>query len=371
MISHTIVIYGAQLLASTIYVALRSTYGTCVKCFIVSDRAGNPESIDGIPVMTLMDYQKTGYREQILIATPEEYHQTIATELSSIGFLSYLCVTSDLRNQILEEYYQGSTEFVTLSAAKETYSLINVDTLSDKVINNNTSNDEEDFFIRIYMASSSKDRKLSKVYKLPKWIKKIQVGAILDKERKEMFHDDAGENISIKNPDYCELTALYWIWRNNNHEYSGLCHYRRMFHLTDQDIHTIQNMKPDVILPYPTIHFPNIRNQYKRYITKEEWSLLHEAVLHNSPEMKARWEEIWESQYFYNYNMLIAKSEVLQNFCRWMFDVLSLVEKMCKDRNIQTSPRYAGYMGEILTTIYFLYYHDKMKVLHIGVDLLQ
>ena len=82
VIKHTIAIYGAQLLASTIYVALKSTYGTHVKCFIVSDKEGNPDNIDGILVMTLVDYLKTEKGEQILIATPEEHHQAIVTELS-------------------------------------------------------------------------------------------------------------------------------------------------------------------------------------------------------------------------------------------------------------------------------------------------
>jgi hypothetical protein len=55
----------------------------------------------------------------------------------------------------------------------------------------------------------------------------VQVNSATAAKRMNMAHDDDGDNISLKNPHYCELTAQYWEWKNVEADYYGLCHYRR------------------------------------------------------------------------------------------------------------------------------------------------
>ncbi|MDE6829477.1 MAG: DUF4422 domain-containing protein, partial [Lachnospiraceae bacterium] len=126
------------------------------------------------------------------------------------------------------------------------------------------------------MAKFHKDKELSARYGLPEWITPIQVGAVLSPRRVANILDCDGENISAKNGNYSELTALYWIWKNRlrcladgigghpsdgqgssstasqggapsarpgsassgsaGNEYYGLSHYRRILEFTEDDV---------------------------------------------------------------------------------------------------------------------------------------
>jgi len=72
-----------------------------------------------------------------------------------------------------------------------------------------------------------------KKYEMPKdkMYVPVQVGA---EGKKDIGYtkDNTGDNISSKNSMYCELTGLYWAWKNLDADYIGLALIKNFFLVT-------------------------------------------------------------------------------------------------------------------------------------------
>lgn len=227
--------------------------------------------------------------------------------------------------------------------------------------------------LRVFMAKFYRDKVLEKAVDIPVWMMPVQAGAILTGERVADVLDSWGRNISYKNPNYCELTVLYWIWKNcilsnsnRDIKYYGLFHYRRWLDINDEDIKYIVKNDIDVILPYPTLHEPDIKEHYMRYIKETDWDAVLQALKELSPEYYAAYDIVFSQEYLYNYNILVAKTEVLQAYCEWLFPILERVEELSLPKGSERADRYIGYIGENLLTLYFMYHKKTLNIVHTG-----
>lgn len=226
--------------------------------------------------------------------------------------------------------------------------------------------------IEVFVAHFFKDRKLEHTYEQPDWQIPIQVGTALTNLRVADLCDNEGINISDKNVNYCELTALYWIWKNylpkvmNRNQYIGLYHYRRVLDIGTEDIKKMKINNIDAVLPFPMVCEPDIREHHKRYINEVDWGATIQALEELQPLYAVAYADIFSQQYMYNYNILVAKASVLEAYCKWLFPILERVEELSNPKGWERSDRYIGYIGENLLTLYFMFHQKDLMIYHTG-----
>lgn len=194
----------------------------------------------------------------------------------------------------------------------------------------------------------------------------IHVGRAISKYKDEMSNmigDDTGDNISEKNPYYCELTAQYWGWKNMDCEYIGLCHYRRYF----KPLVTCDNIEKlmggaDIILPSSISTSVPIDKWYADAFTDEDAYIMVESLKSLFPEKVKIIEKYFtENMHFYPCNMFICKKELFNDFASWQFDVLSKIEPLIKISGYSRMKRIFGYFGENMLSLYCVFNNLKVK----------
>lgn len=374
------IIFGAKSVALGVYRAIKHLYKEIkVGGFLVSSRADNPDMLEGLPVYELGEF---GDKEAcILVATPEASHEEIVKSLEKCGFHNYICIDSHKESVLMERYYESIGKFPSLHS-KDLFR-----------VNCENAGEMTGMSLQVYMAKSHKDKPLKNPCILHEWVIPLQVGAILTPERIAGVTDADGDNISTKNVNYCELTALYWLWKNclgktwqegisvkptanmnittgTESDYYGLFHYRRLLDIWADDLRRIVENDIDAVLPFPTVHTPDIREHHARYIKESDWEAMLQALKELHPEYYEAYESIFAQQYLYNYNILVAKRSVLARYCAWLFPILERTEELSRPKGSERADRYIGYIGENLLTLYFMYHSSELKIAHTGMVML-
>ena len=156
-------------------------------------------------------------------------------------------------------------------------------------------------------------------------------------------HDDEGENISSKNPGYCELTALYWGWKNLSCDYLGLVHYRRHFTgkgkgdkwqriLTGREAGDLleQLAKQDVFVILPKKRYYMIETLYSHYAHshhEEDLKAAAGAIHTYYPDYADAYVEVMKRRSAHMFNMCIMRKDLLDEYCTWLFDLLERIEQ--------------------------------------------
>ncbi len=353
-----LVIYGAQGMALGACEAISNLYPQrTVRCFLVTERKINAGTVFGVPVNTLDAFAESLSEDEkneieVLIATPENVMPEIERSLEEHGLRAHVRLTSERWAMLMGYHYASDKSYLPLASLPVGYHRAK---------------------LRVLMAKFYRDKPLSAPYGTPDWITPIQVGAALCKERVADLLDCDGENISEKNINYSELTALYWMWKHwlledgvsDGGDYYGLVHYRRILDLSEDDVYRLTDNGVDVVLPYPMPYEPDIEAHHERYLKEEDWNAVWTALRELRPEYAARFQGILRQRYLYNYNIVVARKKVLADYCSWLFPILERVEQIAPKGDVRAD-RYIGYVGETLSTLYFMVNRDVLNIVHAG-----
>lgn len=184
-----------------------------------------------------------------------------------------------------------------------------------------------------------------------------------------MIGDDEGENISLKNKTFNEMTAVYWAWKNydklGNPDFLGLMHYRRHFVFSengkaynevtkidekylDKISYSKENVE-DILSNHDFIvASPQKRvSVYKHYANAHdvhELDLALEILKARHPDYATAADNYINGEKCYFYNMFVFPREIFFRYAEWMFDILFHYEKQLNDetKRMFVSERLTG-----------------------------
>lgn len=226
--------------------------------------------------------------------------------------------------------------------------------------------------IEVLVCAHKEARLPSHPYFLP-----IQAGAALRSHIDGYQPDDEGENISARNPHFCELTCHYWAWKNlKDTSIVGLNHYRRYFDFKRQwaqfsaDKHFVATddflSRPyffpdleetlhdyDIILPTRRHWRVSNTRQYGDYHIADDWETLRQIIKERSPQYTAAFEKTMDrGNTSSGYNMFITRWKLFDAYSEWLFDILFEIERRVPPTADPVQSRIYGYMSERLLNVF-------------------
>lgn len=206
-----------------------------------------------------------------------------------------------------------------------------------------------------------------KKYEMPKdpMYLPVQVGSF-GRDSLGYQRDDQGDNISEKNPYYCELTGLYWAWKNLDCDYLGLAHYRRHFKGSSLPLGVLSQceveqllQKTDCILPTKQHYIiETIYSHYEHTHYEEDIMETRKVIEEIYPQYLDSFDRHMKNRSSHMFNMFIMKKELVDGYCTFLFDVLAELEKRIDvTKYDKFQARVFGRIGEILLDIWLDHNH--------------
>ena len=220
--------------------------------------------------------------------------------------------------------------------------------------------------VRVIIAAHKKYRMPKDEMYLP-----VHVGAAGKESIEGYQRDDVGENISDLNPYFCELTGLYWAWKNLESDYIGLAHYRRHFssnpHSKDPWDGVLKKRDIEDDLGRIKIFVPSkrrywIETLYSHYAHTHHIYQLDETrkiIEEKYPVYVESFDIAVKRRWGYMFNMMIIESGLYNEYCSWLFDILFELKNRLGENGL--TPFHSRYYGRISEIIFNVWLDEQEK----------
>ena len=181
--------------------------------------------------------------------------------------------------------------------------------------------------------------------------------------------DNTGDHISALNASFCELTGMYWAWKNLEADYVGLVHYRRHFStahriprtedkkfgvlLTGTQASSLLSQH-DIILPARRKYYiETLYDHYKHTMYIEPLDEAGKIIAEHCPDYLPEFEKLHQRTSAHMFNMFIMKRDKLDSYCEWLFDILFELEaRLDISEYSANDARVFGFVSERLLDVW-------------------
>lgn len=212
----------------------------------------------------------------------------------------------------------------------------------------------------------------------------IHVGKVKSQHDLGLLGDDTGDNISQKNGSFCELTALYWVWKNNffaEQKYVGLVHYRRYFSgqglslkgqmiASEQELLALLQSCDAIVAKKRNYYIETIYNHYKNAHHIEDLDKVREIISQDYPDYLRTFGDLMNRKKLHLFNMFVMKKELFDDYCAWVFGILFKLESQIDVSQYDNyQKRVFGFISERLFNVWLI--HNNVKLCEVKVSNLE
>ena len=208
-----------------------------------------------------------------------------------------------------------------------------------------------------------------------------------------------GDHISEKNPTYCELTGLYYAWKNLDYDYLGMAHYRRHFSKAPGILRFLRsqvrlgnsetmnsNSNPhlarvlrlclkqeqaerllercDVIVPAKRRYYiESLYSHYAHTLDGEHLDLAKQIIQEDFKDYVPYVDQVFQRSWGYMFNMFIMPRHLVEDYCAWLFEILGKLEQLIDTSEMSGfEARLFGRVSEILFNVWLLKQQEEQGI---------